>query len=436
MPRRPAPHRSADAGLTIPHRQLRLENGLNVILHQDSRLPRVVVNLLYRVGSRNDPRGRTGMAHLLEHLMFMGTRRLPENRLDLLMEELGGSNNAFTSEDVTDYYDLGPAHSLELLLWIEADRMASMAQSLTQKKLDLQREVVLNERRQSYENAPYGVVHLALPSLTYGEGHPYSWPIIGSSEDLRAVTVADVKSLFRGFYSPRNASLVVAGDFDGAAAERMIRRLFSSIPDGARRPPARRAALRLRRGARRVFADQVELPRLYLVWHSPASFAPGDAEMDLAASILSMGKQSRLHRELVYEKELALDVEAHQESRQLGSIFSVEVTGREGMTLERLERATMAVLTRFLSKPVGSRELARAVNGYETEFVSRLERISRRAELLNLYYSTVGQPDYAEQDVARYRAVTPASLHRWARRVLGAGRVSVGANPAGQGEPR
>jgi predicted Zn-dependent peptidase len=415
--------------ISIPHQRYRLENGLDVILHHDDRLPRVVVNVLYRVGSRNDPPGRTGIAHLFEHLMFMGTRRVPEGQLDLLMEELGGSNNAFTSEDVTDYYDHAPERGLELLLEVEADRMATLARALTRKKLDLQREVVLNERREHYENSPYGAVWIALPSLLYPKGHPYSWPVIGASEDLRAVTVEDVRALFARFYSPRNACLTVAGCFDPARARALIRRCFEPIPAAAppRRPRYR--PLRLATPVRRRFHDRVELPKLFFCWHSPPSYAPGDAELDLAASMLSVGKQSRLHRELVFERELALDVSVHQESRSLGSQLLIEITARPEAELAEIERVTARVLGRFLARPPGPRELERARVGFEVEFVGRLESLARRAELLNLYFAATGRPDHAEADLARYRRATPGSVWRAARSTLARPHLTIDVVP-------
>jgi zinc protease len=406
------------APLKIPHERFRLKNGLTVILHQDTRLPRAIVNILYRVGARNDPRGRSGIAHLFEHLMFTGTKRVGEGKLDLLMEEMGGANNAYTSEDATDYYDVGPSRLLETLLWVEADRMASLAAGLTRKKLDLQRDVVLNERRQDYDNAPYGPAFLQLPSLVYPAGHPYSWPVIGSVEDLRAITVADARKIFSRFYSPRNASLVVAGRFDPAKTRELVRRYFEWIPaaPALRRPSP--AAVKLRREVRRTVTDKVKLAKLMFVWHSPAHLTAGDADLDLAGEILSHGKESRLYQALVYEQHLALQVEAQQESRQLGSQFVVDVTAREGVDVGDLERAVQRVLDAFLAKPPTMREVERARNVYETHFITKLERLSRRAELLNVYFAAIGQPDYVEQDLARYRAATPASIHRWAKQVL------------------
>ena len=415
--------RGQDAPLKIPHEQLKLKNGLNVILHHDPRLPRVAVNLHYSVGARDDPRGRAGMAHLFEHLMFMGTRRVAEKQIDLIMEQAGGWNNAYTSHDSTVYYDLGPSRLLKTLLWLEADRMATLARTMTAKKLKLQQDVVVNELRQSYENAPYGKVHLQIPRLMYPSFHGYSWPIIGSIEDVRGATVAEIKRFFARYYSPANASLVVAGRFDPKEARKLVERYFGWIPRGPSVPKRVTAPQGIhpfpaKRELRLTLTDKVKLSRFYFVWHSPALMQPGDAEMDLAAEVLSTGKQSRLHRELVFDRKLALDVEAYQDSRQHGSLFMIEVTARQGVKLKELEQAVDAVLKSMVDAPPSAKELRRAVAGFETQFVVRLERLQRRAELLNAYHARTGQPDYAEQDLKRYRRVTPKSVHAWCKKVL------------------
>ncbi|MCC6748030.1 MAG: insulinase family protein [Deltaproteobacteria bacterium] len=404
--------------LGIPHERFRLKNGLDVILHADRRLPRVVVHVLYRVGSRNEPAGRSGAAHLFEHLMFSGSQNVPEKQIDQLMERAGGWNNAYTSEDMTVYYDVGPSRLLERLLWIEADRMATLPLALTQRKLDLQREVVLNERRQNYENAPYGVAQLLLPTLLYPKGHPYSWPVIGSPSDLRAVTLRDVQELFRRFYTPRNASLVVAGDFEPAHARRLVERYFAWIPAPPPVDAPHRAPVSLRRPVQRTVADRVKTPRLYLAWLSPPALTPGDAELDLAAMLLAEGRRSRLHQALVYERQVALDVEARQDSGQLASTFVVEVTARPGVSRTRLLRVVERELARFLAAPPTALELERVKNQVETAFVAGLQRVQRRAELLNRYLALTGQPDYLGRDLARFRRATPEAVHAASRRVI------------------
>ena len=413
------PSLPAESGpLKIPYEKFQLKNGLTVILHHDPRLPQVAVNLLYRIGGRDDPAGLSGVAHLFEHLMFMGTERVPEGKIDKIMEGAGGWNNAYTSQDQTVYYDVGPARLLPTLLWIEADRMASLAGSLDNKKLQLQRDVVINEYRQSYENAPYGRAWLELPGLVYGPEHPYGRPVIGSLAHIRAVKVADLKRLFARYYSPRNASLVIAGKFDPKRVRGLVESYFGWIPSvGAARQPRMPAATPIR-SVRRTIKDKVKLPRLYMVWRSPAHMGPGDAEMDLAAEVLSEGKQSRLYKALVYEQRVALDVTAYQESRALGSQFVVQATAQQDVELDKLERAVGQVLARFRAEPPTEREMSRARNNFEVQFVRRLEKLRNRAEQLNSYYCRTGEPDFVEQDLARYRAVSREALHGQVQGVL------------------
>ena len=410
--------RAQGAPLKIPYEKFQLDNGLTVILHHDPRLPQVAVNLLYRIGGSDDPDGLSGVAHLFEHLMFMGTHRVPEGKIDRIMEGAGGWNNAYTSQDHTVYYDVGPARLLPTLLWIEADRMAGLAGALNKKKLDLQRDVVINEYRQSYENAPYGRAWLELPALVYGLDHPYGRPVIGSLDHIRAVKVADLKRLFARYYSPRNASLVIAGKFDPKKVKQLVQTYFGWIPPAPAPRKPRLPEARPLRATRRTIKDKVKLPRLYWVWRSPAHMAPGDAEMDLAAEVLSEGKQSRLYQALVYEKRVALDVTAYQESRALGSQFVVRATAQEGVELDQLEQAVSKVLATFRGAPPTENELARARNNFEVQFVRRLEKLRNRAELLNTYFARTGEPDFVQQDLARYRAVTPAAVHHLVKSTL------------------
>jgi len=428
-----APHRNQAKSSAAPHLlhlEHRLDNGLRVMIHPDRRVPRVAVNLLYRAGSRDDPAGRAGLAHLLEHMMFMGTEHVPKGRFDLLMEQVGGWSNAFTSEDITVYYEVGPARLLETLLWLEADRMVGVAAALTAAKLRLQRDVVLNELWQEYHNTPYAQVELVQPGLLHPPSHPYARPVIGNEAELRAITLADLQRHLGRFYSPANASLVLAGDLDPRAAMELVRRHFDWIPSS---PPPLRVTRRwtptLRRERRRRLLDAVELPRLILTWHSPAHFAAGDAEMDLAADVLAAGKDSRLHRTLVHRHRLALKVEAYQLSRPLGSLFTVSVTARRGVNLERLERMTLELLAAFARRPVAERELTRARQEFETDLLLGLQQVGRRAELLNIYAESIGSGDGVLADLERYRRVTRESMREVALAVLGRPRATVWVQP-------
>src|SRR5215510_8612817 len=301
--------------LTIAFDTFVLENGLPVILHVDRSSPLVAVDVWYHVGSKDEVPGRTGFAHLFEHLMFMGSRNAPYPAFDTIMESWGGHNNGTTSNDRTNYYEIGPRNLLETFLWLEADRLATLPDVITDEELERQRKVVQNERRQSYENRPYARGELAIPGAMYPPDHPYHWPTIGSHEDLEAATVADVRAFFERFYRPSNASLVVAGDVDPAQARALVDRYFGWQP---RLPPPERppqpAPPQLARNVDVALTDRVQLPRLRLTWHSPPLFATGDADLDMAAHVLGGGKSSRLYRTLVFEKRIAQDVFAYQGS--------------------------------------------------------------------------------------------------------------------------
>ncbi len=403
----------------VPFQKTSLDNGLTVIVHEDHTLPLVAVNLVYRVGSRDEEPRRTGFAHLFEHLMFMGTKRVPPKAFDAWMEAAGGSNNAWTSTDLTDYHETGPTGILPLLLYLEADRLSALGGEIDQAKLDLQRDVVRNERRQSIENVPYGKVELRLPELMYPKDHPYFHPVIGSHEDLEAAEVKDVRAFFDRYYVPRNASLVVAGDVTYAEAVAEAMRLFGPIPGGTRAARMSRVTPPpLGRVVREALSDEVELPKVVMAFHSPAHLDPGDAELDLVAAVLSSGKASRLYRALVFEKKLAQDVSAAQSSSGLSSQFVIEARARPGVSAEALEAAIDEVLRDLLAKAPTPEELRRARAGYEHALFRGLQAVAARARLLNLYEVEVGDPGYFEKDLARYEGATTQSLHDWAKKTL------------------
>jgi zinc protease len=396
-----------------------LGNGLTVILHEDHRLPTVAVNLWYYVGAKDEPPGRSGFAHLFEHLMFMGTSRVPNGQFDTLMETAGGSNNASTSPDRTNYYSSGPRSLLPTLLWLEADRMEDLGPAMTQKKLDLQRDVVRNERRQSYEIAPYGRGELAVFEAMFPRGHPYRLSVIGSHEEIEAASVQDVKNFFARFYVPNNASLVVAGDFDPATTKPLIERLFGSLPRGE--DPIRNLIPHVELPAERLITvedPQVELARTSFVWHSPAMYQPGDAEMDLVAAVLAQGKTGRLYKRLVYQDRTAQEVAAAQGSMALDSLLQIDLTATPGVSLEQVEQAADEEIARLLADGPTAEELARVVNGLEASSISALQSITSLADRLNAYQFWLGTPDGLEKDLDRYRKATPESVRDWARKVL------------------
>ncbi|MBL8741316.1 MAG: insulinase family protein, partial [Myxococcales bacterium] len=423
--------KKASGQLAIPFEKYELPNGMVVILSPDHTVPMVAVNVMVKVGSHFEADKRTGFAHLFEHLMFMGTDRVGSGKFDQLMEGEGGWNNAWTSEDRTDYFDVAPAHALPMLLWLEADRLSSLGSSMTQEKLDAQRKVVRNERRQTSENKPYGKVELRLPELLYPVGHPYHHPVIGSHEDLEAATVADVKKFFADYYASNNLSMVVAGDFDKASVKADIERLFgglkrANVPAAPAAPP-----VKLGKVVRETMVEEnIQLPKIIMAWHSPARFQPGDADLDVLSNVLDRGKTSRLYKALVFDKELAQSVNAGQSSQDLSSIYQIEAIARPGVTLDTLEQEIDKVLKEILDKGVTAAEVERAKNDYETMFVLGLESVPERASTLNTYQTFAGDPGFIGKDLERYRSVDANSVAAAAKATLDMGsRVIMRVEP-------
>jgi zinc protease len=412
--------------LTIPFDTFTLGNGLPVILHIDRSSPLVAVDLWYHVGSKDESPGRTGFAHLFEHLMFMGSRNAPYPAFDSIMESWGGHNNGTTSNDRTNYYEIGPRNLLETFLWLEADRLATLPDVITEEELERQRKVVQNERRQSYENRPYARAELAIPEAMYPAEHPYHWPTIGSHADLEAATVADVRAFFERFYRPSNASLVIAGDFDPAVARDLVERFFGwqpNLPAPSRAP--RPAEPQLARDIDLSMTDKVQLPRLRLAWHSPALFAAGDADLDMAAHVLGGGKSSRLYKALVFEQRIAQDVFAYQGSQMLSSLFQIGATAKPGHGLDVIARAVQTEIDRLAAEGPTDAELARARNTHLADFYKGLDHLQTRADLLNHYQHALGDPDGVGRDVARYQQATRESVRDAFARVVGARRLDL-----------
>lgn len=405
-------------GQNVSYEKYQLDNGMTVILHQDRSLPVACVNIWYHVGSKDEQPGRSGFAHLFEHLMFMGTERVPGLDFDNIMESGGGHNNATTSEDRTNYFEIGPASLLPTLLWLEADRLEALGRNMTTEKLDLQRDVVRNERRQSYENQPYGKAELKIYELMFPKGHPYHIPVIGTHEDLEAATVHDVKSFFATYYVPNNASMVVAGDFDPEAIKPLIAQLFGTLPRGDDVLHRTAEPVKLADVVRYTATDQAPYARTMMVYHSPALFAEGDAEMDLAAAILSDGITSRLYQKLVYENELAVDVAAYQSSMLLGSLFYVQADARPGVELDQVEAAIDAAIAEFTRSGPTAEELERQKAKIEYGIIAGLQSLLGKADRLNMYNFHWGEPNSFARDLDRYRNATVEGVKTWAGRVL------------------
>ncbi len=413
---------SAQSRLHVPFTQFTLPNGLHVILHEDHTVPVATLNVWYHVGSAREKPGRTGFAHLFEHLMFEGSGHVKEGEFDTLLEAAGGSNNGSTERDRTNYYVDMPTSALELALFLESDRMGYLLDAMSPERVDGQRDVVKNERRQNYENAPYGMATIAIDEMLYPEGHPYRWPTIGYMDDLTAASYQDVVEFFKTYYAPGNASLVIAGDIDPARTRALVEKWFGDVKPGASRvtpvdyPPAVLTGVK-----RKTLQDRVQLPRLYLTWLTAPHFKPGDAELDVAASILAGGKNSRLYKRLVYDLQIAQDVSAFQASGSLGSQFYVIVTGRPpqaGTTaqagIERIRTIVDEEIARLRKEPPAPREFERAINQIEASFYNRMERIGGFygvGDQLNAYYFATGNPDYFNEDLSRYRALAAADIH-------------------------
>jgi zinc protease len=416
----PAPSAPAPAPLEVPYRQFQLANGLNVILHQDKTVPVVAVNVWYHVGSANERPGRTGFAHLFEHLMFEGSKHVPEGQFDILLEAAGANNNGSTTNDRTNYVIDVPTNALELALYLESDRMGYLLDAMPPEQVNSQRDVVKNERRQSYENRPYGLASLEIDKMLWPAGHPYSWPVIGHMEDLTAASHQDVVEFFKKYYAPNNASLVIAGDIDFDRTRALVERWFGELPRGAVVEPVAPPPAMLTEVKRQTITDQVSLPRLYLAWLTPRYFAPGDATLDLVSSIMTGGKNSRLYKRLVYEDQIAQDVSSFQSSSALGSSFLVIATARRGRTAAELQKAIDEEMDRLRREPPDSREMQRALNQIEASFYRRMERVggfSGKADQLNAYYFAGGGPDFFAEDLARYTSLTASDLQaaivRW-----------------------
>jgi zinc protease len=424
--------------MNIPYTRHTLDNGLDVLIHEDHGCPIVAVNVWYHVGSKNEKPGRTGFAHLFEHLMFEGSQHYDKGYFHPL-QEAGALLNGSTNADRTNYWEVVPRNALELALWMESDRMGYLLPALTSANFENQREVVLNERRQNYENRPYGFASMAIVAALYAPDHPYHWVTIGGADDIRAARLDDVRAFFLTYYRPRNASLALAGDVDTDHALEMATRYFGDLDAGDEPPRVEvRAPAAIAAEQRLVLEDRVELPRLYLSWHSPALFAADDAELDLVAELLASGKTSRLYRTLVYEERIATEIAASQNSREIGGYFQIIATAAPGRTLAELQQRISHALETFVTGGPTAAEMERCLAQAEANFIYRLQTVGGfggKSDQLNAYNVFVGDPGFFDRDLDRYRSVTPAAMQRVAREWLRTERcVSLSVVPKGRVE--
>ena len=396
----------------IPFEKYTLDNGLDVILHEDHSIPVVAVNIWYKASSANEKPGKTGFAHLFEHLMFNGSKHW-ENDYFVPIQEAGGQVNGSTSQERTNYWENVPSNYLERALWMESDRMGWLLPAMTQEKLDTQRDVVSNERRQSYENRPYGLVYETILAALYPPEHPYSWPTIGSMEDLQRATWNDIADFFQRYYHPANASLCIAGDFDPAEAKRLVEQYFGVIPAGPAVEPLKPWSVTLSESKRIAMTDRVGLPALIMVWPTVEAYSDEEAALDLGGNILGGDDTSRLYRKLVRETQLATSVSVGQSSGQLAGMMMVYILARPDADLAEIERIVREEITKISTESPSPEEIERTLNRYETGVIGSLEPVGGfggRADMLNRYNVQRGDPGYLANDMRRYLDVTPDQI--------------------------
>jgi predicted Zn-dependent peptidase len=408
--------------MRIPIETFQLDNGLLVTLSEDHTAPIAAVNLWYHVGSANERSGRTGFAHLFEHMLFQGSANVAANEHFELVQRAGGTLNGSTWLDRTNYFETLPSNQLGLALWLEADRMGALLPAMTQQKLDTQRDVVKNERRWSVDNQPYGTWWERLPALSYPPTHPFHHSLIGSMEDLTAASLEDVEHFFATYYTPDNAVLSIAGDFDPAEARELVRRYFGPIPRGSGRPPLPDMSLPDRFGTwlRTTVPDEVMLPRLFLAFRSPVFGSNEYYAASVASAILGLGKGSRLQRILVREREVASEATAFTFDLSKGAdLLVLDVTGRPEVTREAIEAAVADVVDSMRSDGVTRDEIERALALVETAFVTSMQSAGERADKLSMFATYFGDPSLVNEQVDRYRAVTAEQVTEFARNCLG-----------------
>lgn len=427
---------AAEPVAQIPFEKYQLPNGLTVILHSDRSLPLVAVNVWYHVGPANEPVHRSGFAHLFEHLMFEGSKHVG-HEFDHILESIGVTNsNGTTSWDRTNYFETVPSENLETLLWLESDRMGFMIDTLTQERLDVQRDVVKNERRQSYENAPYGPSSLALLNALFPEGHPYNGAVIGSMADLSAASLNDVKDFFRQYYAPSNATLCITGDLDPVHAKALIEHYFGTLADRKRPAPRAVPYEPLPKAERLVVKEPVLLAQVSYGYRSPPAYTADDPVMDVAMAVLGGGKATRLYQRLVVQTKLAADVSASLESNRLSSIANVSATVATGKSPALVEKELDAVLAGLVKSGPTKAELERAKRGILVGVLSSLELLNGpggetgRAGLLQRFHEYTGDPGYLPKWLAQIEKVSASDVQRVVQRTLDAkARVVVITEP-------
>lgn len=405
--------------LNISYIKYKLDNGLEVILHQRKSAPLVSVNLWYKVGSANEVKGKTGLAHLFEHMMFQGSENVAKEMHFRYIQEAGGTLNGSTSFDRTNYFEKLPANSLDLALWLESDRMGFFLNALTEEKLNNQKDVVYNERLERYDNQPYGLAWEFIVKNLYPELHPYSWPTIGFPDDIKSYLLTDVKSFFQKFYSPGNSTLVIAGDFETEAAKKSVEKYFGEITGGnGYYNPKIPDDFLLNSNKLIEHPDQVQLERIYLTFPTCKVFDKNDAPLEILSDILTGSKGSRLHKKLVIEEELAQDVSAFQFSGKYGGHFMIAATAKPGVKTEQIKNIILNEIESIAEKGVTTKELARSKNSISSHFVFGLQNLDSLADQMNLYNFYLNDPNSFTFDLNRYLSVDELQVQNVCKRYL------------------
>ncbi len=420
--------------VNLKFEKYQLPNGLTVILHEDHSAPVVGVVVMYHVGSKNEKVKRTGFAHLFEHMMFQGSANVGDDQHFKLLQEVGAEINGSTNEDVTNYYEVVPSNELELALFLESDRMGHLLPSMTQEKLDNQRDVVKNERRQRVDNVPYGTSWEKIAKGMYPDTHPYSWPVIGYMEDLSAARMDDIQDFFRTYYAPNNACLSIAGDFDPAEVKGLVEKYFGAFPKGKEIERPAEVPVSLAADVIQVHEDKVQLPRLYIAWHSPKQETREDAVMNVLGQILSSGKSSRLYKTMVYDRQAAQSVQAFQNSSEIAGLFMIIATAKPGFTLTDLHRMTDSIITDVLARGVTQEEIDKTVTGMEAGIVNRMATVLGKANTMASYQLMTGDPGRINRQMDLFRNITPAEVLAAAKKYLSAPKMLLNIVPQGKSE--
>ena len=396
--------------LNIDYEKHILGNGLEVVLYQDKSLPIVSVNLWYKVGSANETKGKTGFAHLFEHMMFQGSQNVPKEKHFKFIEEAGGNLNGSTSFDRTNYYETLPANSLELALWLESDRMGFLLESLTQDKLDNQKDVVMNERRQRYDNQPYGLSWEIIFSNLFPENHPYHWPTIGWMKDIEKFELNDVIKFFKTYYSPNNASLVIGGDIEFNSALDLVKKYFDEIPAGIPIPQIEVPKVELKENKRIIHKDNVQLSKLYLTWETAKLYDTNDAKLDIVSDVLTGSKNGRLFKSLVFDKQIAQDVSSFQYSANLTGMFIIVATAKPGVDLDTLKEEIQKELKEIMANGITEKEFNRSINTIKSSFIYSLQNLNSLVNQINNYNSNLGEPNSFIYDLERFQKLKLDSI--------------------------